>query len=316
MLPGTLPLHDHSNRQSFEDTWGWPVSMNRGKTLMEFMEDSLDKKIKAMYIMGGNPAFSLPDSGRMAEALEKVDFLVVQDMFLTETAERADVVLPSMGWPQKNGTYVNTERRIQTLKSAIKHKGKEDWRMLMEVGNRAGLKLKYNSEKDIMAEIAATVPLYRDLEYSDIEKGIDLWPYRGKPSPDTFFEPSDEIFLKFPLTQRQEVFIMLDKPLHLKGTVSRHSPALQSVNPEPVARIHPATADRLGFAEGDTAEISTHTGSLVLKIKLDTDVPENVIFLTNSFRDNGIFKLLGYNKEPLTGAPVLQYPEATIKKVE
>jgi NADH-quinone oxidoreductase chain G len=316
MLPGELPVRISRYRRQFEEAWGVPVSMNPGKTLMEFMEGAGKGYIKAMYVMGENPAFNLPDSGLAKDALGGLEFLVVQDIFMSETAELAHVVLPAMCWPEKDGTYTNLERRTQTLKRAVKGKGMEDWKILAEVGRRAGLDMPYGSAEDIMAEIARVSPLHRGLTYDEIEAGAGIWPHKAPPAEDEREAPDVAgLCEKAPMPEHDKIHLLHDKPLYLSGTLSRRSPALNSIYPAPTAKVSEATAAEYSLGEGDTVEVSSSRRKLALPLEIEKDMPDRAVLLTNNFDGAGIMSLLGYNIEPLTRAPVLISVNAYIQKV-
>ncbi|MBI4710416.1 MAG: molybdopterin-dependent oxidoreductase, partial [Nitrospirae bacterium] len=172
MLPGGRPLGISDFRKRFETEWKTAVPVKEGLTLMKIIEAAKEKKIKAMYIMGENPVFNLPDGARIKESLSSLDFLVVQDIFLTETAELADVVLPAACWPEKEGTFTNLERRVQLLRKAVNASpGMEDWRIITALSGKMGCKMAYSDAEEIMQEIARVSPLYKDLTYGEIAKG-------------------------------------------------------------------------------------------------------------------------------------------------
>jgi NADH-quinone oxidoreductase chain G len=312
MLPGQRPVDIPSFRKRYEEVWAQEVPSEKGLTLMEMMEAASGGSIKAMYVMGENPAFNLPDSGYVRNALEKLEFLVVQDIFMTETAEMAHVVLPALGWAEKEGTYTNLERRIQLLKKAVNKPEMEDWRIISEIGRKIGLKMHYDSAEDIMKEIAEVSPTHAGLTYKDIEKGSYIWPYKGKPLTVDF---------EFPALKHAEsavsgdtFFLNIEKPLFHSGTLSRRSPALNSIYPEALLRLNPETAVAHSLKDGDTAKVSTEKGSLSLKVKTDPDVPPSALFLTNTFEGKGVMGLLGYGIEPNTKAPIIRYKGIRIEK--
>jgi predicted molibdopterin-dependent oxidoreductase YjgC len=315
MLPGEMPVANQAFRHRCETAWGSPVSMTPGKALMDIMEGAPNGHVKAMYVMGSNPAFNLPDSGLATEALRGLDFLVVQDIFMTETAELAHVVLPAMGWAEKEGTFTNLERRIQVLGQAVTGKGMEDWKILSGIGTRAGVEMPYLSAEDIMAEIATVSPLHSGLTYGDIRDGMDLWPYKGEPvSHASRLEP-EKLLEKPSVPEPEGLYLMLESPLFHSGTMSRRSQALMDVYPAPSAGVNPKTAEKISALEGDAVEVSTARGSLMLPLRIERGIPEHTVLLTNNFKSTGFFSLLMYNKEPLTGAPVPAAAEARIKKV-
>jgi NADH-quinone oxidoreductase chain G len=314
-LPGNVPLARESARMRLESLWDAPVPEKEGLTLMEFIEAAGAGSVRALYVMGENPAYSLPDSAFVRKALGRLDFLVVQDIFMTETAEMADVVLPAAGWAEKEGTYVNLERRIQWMGKAVHGKAREDWRILSAVGEGMGLAMPYDSAADVMAEMAKASPLYSGLTYEDIQEGGALWPYRASPKRHTSLkdlEPA-RFYPQPPAPGRKPLSLALEKPLFHSGTLSRNSQALMSIMSAPVLRVGRETAERFSLAEGDMAEVASSTGSITLPVKID-DVPESVVYLTNTFRDKGAMGLFGYTLEAVTKAPVLESSGVRIRK--
>ncbi len=284
-----------------------------GLTLMEIMEGASEGKIRAMYVMGENPAFNLPDSFAAAGALGKLEFLVVQDIFMTETARLAHVVLPASSWAEKEGTYTNLERRLQRLRKAMNGPAMEDWRIISEVGKKTGMRMQYNSPEDIMKEIVRISPLHAGLTYKNIEKGVDLWPYLGEMAREDFrFELSPDAF-KPPAPQ--EIYLTVENPLFHSGTLSRKSPALLSIYPEAVMRLNPETAERFNLKDADTATLSTEKGALPpLKVRLDEGVGPGIVFVSNNFEGKGVMGLMGYSLDPLTRAPIPEGRQVSIKK--
>lgn len=317
MLPGERPVSVWSFRNKYEDVWGVELPAEEGMTLMESVEAARAGSLKAMYVMGENPAFNFPDSGLVRDALGRLEFLVVQDIFMTETAEMADVVLPATSWAEKEGTYVNLERRIQRLRQVVNYEGQcmDDWMILSKVGTRMGLSMPYNSAESVMAEITSVSPLYAGLTYEDIERGADLWPYKGKPLRHTTLKDLElnMVYRKPRAPEKKPLRLALEKPLFHSGTMSRASSALNGICPEPVVRLDRSTAGRFGLEDGGLATVLSSRGNITLKVKID-DVPESVLYMTNNFRDKGVMALMEYSLEPLTKAPVLESNDVLIRK--
>lgn len=316
MLPGYRPIGLADFRKRYESSWGASVPAESGITLFEMIDAVEEGSIKAMYVMGENLVFNLPNSKKIESALKNIEFLVVQDIFLTETARIADVVIPSLSWAEKDGTYTNLERRIQRLRKALENDGMEDWRIIAEISKNMGIAMNYLSSDDIMTEISEVSPLYRGLTYDEIGKGGVLWPYTGEPLRGVL----EEIMIKdiSPLKPRAsdgKLYIVIEKPLFHSGTLSRKSVALNSIYPEAVVRINPVLSERLGLKNGDIVSVSTEFGTLNLPVVFDTTVNESAVMLTNNFEGRGAFRLLGYNLDPITKAPGIEGCEVTIQKI-
>jgi NADH-quinone oxidoreductase chain G len=313
MLPGGRPLNIHDFKRKFETEWGGPIPDEDGKTLFEIIEGAGKKSIKALYIMGENPVFNLPDGTYVKNALQSLDFLVVQDIFLTETARMADVVLPARGWTEKTGTYTNLERRIQLQKKAVNTaSGMEDWKIISEISVKMGYKMAYSDAENIMDEIAMVSPLYRDLTYREIGKGNCLWPYHGEPLRGEIHElPA---MVDTANVYNAEFYLTLEKPLFHSGTLSRRSPALMKICPEPTLKMSWAAAQKLGLQDGDRAQVLTAAGSSEAPVTIDDSIKDNKVLLSNNFEGKGLFDLLTYKLDPVTRAPGIEGCEVRIIK--
>ncbi|RJQ44482.1 MAG: hypothetical protein C4538_10010, partial [Nitrospiraceae bacterium] len=314
MLPGGRPLNVYEFRRKFEEAWKGTVPPDDGLTLLEMIDGARNGKIRSMYIMGENPLFNLPDGQYIREALQSLDFLVVQDIFLTETAEIADVVLPAMGWTEKTGAYTNLERRIQLQKKAVNTlSGMEDWRIISGISGKMGYAMDYNEVQDIMTEMANVSPLYRDLTYREISSGNCLWPYHGEPlrgESTRVPEESEEA------ADYMEVFYLaVEKPLFHSGTLSGRSPALMKIYPEPLLRIGALVAKKIGLSEGDKVQFFTQAGSREALVSLDDSIRDNRIYYSNNFKGSGVLSLMSYKMDKVTKAPGIEGCEVKIKKL-
>ncbi len=315
MLPGGRPVSIHDFRHKFEDSWKGNVPVEEGLTMMEMMEGMKNREIKALYIMGDNPVFNLPYRSFIREALEALDFLVVQDMYLSETAEMADVVLPSKGWTEKEGTYTNLERRVQLQRKAVQvSRGMEDWKIISDISCKMGYQMSYPDSAGVMDEIAEVSPLYRDLTYREISKGHCLWPYHGEPLRGKINEIP-------PVTDSKgeynaDFYLAPDKPLFHSGTLSRRSPSLNRISPVPELKISRETADRLGLTGGERVRFRTSLGSGEAPVYIDDAIKDNRVLFSNNFRDNGVYRLMKYTMDRITKAPGIEGCEVTIEKMQ
>ncbi len=313
MLPGGRPIDVGDFKHKFESAWKGAIPEDYGLTLMEIIEGIRNKQVRALYVMGENLVFNLPGGSYIKEALQALDFLVVQDIFLTETAELADVVLPALGWAEKDGTYTNLERRIQLLKKAIdSSSGLEDWKILSEISSIMGYRMDYSSAEKIMDEIAKVSPLYRDLTYKEISAGDCLWPYHGEPLRGEI----KEVFVAAGKAQdyKADFYLSLEKPLFHSGTLSRRSFALRKICPEPTLKIGYHQAEKLGLKEGDHVDVSTAQGSINVPVSVDDSIKDNRVLLGNNFEGKGVFNLLSYKIDAITKAPGIEGCEVKIEK--
>lgn len=313
LLPGYRPLGYAEFRKKYEIAWKSPLPEQPGLTIFEMIEAAKSGLLKAMYIMGENPVFNMPNSKEVEAALKKVDFLIVQDIFLTESARLADVVLPALSWSEKNGTYTNMERRIQRLRKAVTREGMEDWRIVLEIARNMGSKMNYEDSENVFFEISRVSPLHRDLGYEEIEKGTAIYPYKGEPLRSL----TEEIRTQKggSIESAGKLYLRLERPLFHSGTLSRKSQALVNIYAGAVARISPGTAGRLSLKDGDIIRISSGIGSLDLPLAVEKAVEDSVLMLTNNFEGRGAFSLMEYSIDPVTKAPVIDGNVVTVEKV-
>jgi len=312
LLPGYRPLAYAEFRKRYENAWDTTLSETPGLHLFEMIDAAKKGSLKAMYIMGENPVFNLPNSRDVQASLKNIDFLVVQDIFLTETARLADVVFPALSWAEKEGTFTNMERRLQRLRKAVDRDGMEDWKIISEISRNMAIKMNYSSAEDIFTEIARVSPLHRDLSYTSMGKGDAIYPYKGEPLRGM---PGEIVTNNARLTSAGgELYLRLERPLFHSGTLSRKAVALVNIYPTAVARISPALASSLALREGDMVRLSTSAGALDLPVAIDGSVDGPFVMLTNNFEGKGVFSLMEYEIDPVTKAPCIDNNQVTIEK--
>ncbi len=315
MLPGGRPVDIDAFRVEFEGPWECDIPPDKGLTLMEMFEGAKNKSVKAMYVMGENPAYNLPLNAFVKDALDSLDFLVVQDIFLSETAELADVVLPALGWSEKDGTYTNLERRIQLLRKAVEgQSGMDDWRIISEISKNMGYPMDYSGAEEIMEEIANVSPLYRGLTYNALAEGGSMWPYHGEPLRGEVEVIPDPVPVRH--DYGSDLYLTLERPLFHSGTISRRSSALRKIYPEPSLKIGAGNAEKLGLKNGEKVNVSTEHGNTDLMVAIDDSIRDNRVLLSNNFKGKGAFGLLGCRIDPVTKAPGTEGCEVTVRKME
>jgi NADH-quinone oxidoreductase chain G len=317
MLPGGRPLTVESFRRRYEELLGVEVSPKQGLSLMEMIDGANSNTIKAMYILGENIVSSIPNSKYVKEALSRLELLVVHDIFMTETSQLADVVLPSLSWSEKEGSYTNLERRMQRLQRAVEGNGMEDWQAIAEISKMLGFDMDYKSSRDVMAEIARVSPLYKDIIYEDMAEGRCMWPYKGEPlrhglSIEDIEIPDVQSLMMRP--DKNKVYIGADYPLFHADTLSSNSAALHSISPKPYVKVSKVLADNLSIADGDYVSVHTDSGSIELAVYVDSDLPENIVLMPFDFKDKGICKIMKWKMHPVTKSPIVDFTEAVIKK--
>jgi NADH-quinone oxidoreductase chain G len=312
-LPGYRPVAYHEFRKRYEDTWKMSLPEAAGMDIFEMIDAATKGSLKAMYVMGENPIFNLPDSKGVEAALKNLEFLVVQDIFLTETAKLADVVFPALSWAEKEGTFTNMERRLQRLRKSVSRKGMEDWRIVAEVGRNMGMKTNYSASEDIFEEISRVSPLHRDLSYEDIGKNGVIYPYKGEPLRST---PGEIVTDRGGASVSDgKLYLKVERPLFHSGTLSRKAPALVNINSGASARIGTSTAAALGLKDGTVVRVSTKKGSFELPVAIDESVDGPAVLLTNNFEGKGAFMLTEYRIDAATKAPCVDENQITLEKV-
>jgi formate dehydrogenase alpha subunit len=333
VYPGYQAVSDPAVREKFETAWGCSLSPVPGVTLVEMIEAAYRKDVKALYLVGENPALSDPDVQHVRQALARLDFLVVQDIFLSETAEFAHVVLPAASFAEKDGTFTNTERRAQRVRKAIEPIGdsKPDWWIVCQVAQRLGAKgFDFANPSDIMEEIRSLTPSYGGISYRRLENGGLQWPC---PTDD---HPGTPILHRNTFVRGKGRFIPLrytppaempdeDYPLILTtgrslyhfhtGTMTRKVTGLNVIEPEGAVEINPEDASRLGIVQGDRIKISSRRGEVVAKAKVTRALPPGVVFMTFHFAESAANILTNPELDPVSKIPELKVSAVRIEKV-
>jgi formate dehydrogenase major subunit len=299
-LPGDLPGYQKINKpeviEKFNNAWGVKLSTNPGLTVPEMIIKAHEGHVKLMYIMGENPMVSDPDTNHVRESLGNLDFLIVQDIFLTETAELADLVLPASTFAEKDGTFTNTERRIQRVRKAIEPVGesKPDWVILMEIMNKLGYNKTYNNPMEIMEEIASVTPSYGGIDYERIEEEGIQWPCPSKDHPGTKFLHKGKfsrgkgLFNAIEYTPSVELADD-EYPLVLTTgrilyqyhtrTMTDKSEGLTKIAPESYIEMNPKLAAELKIEDGEKVKVSSRRGEIFTKAKVTDTITNNVVFI-------------------------------------
>lgn len=290
VFPGYQRVTDEAIRRKFEDAWGVPLSGEVGLTVVEIINAAAEGRVKGLYVMAENPMMSDPNLNHVREGLENLDFLVVQDIFLTETAQMADVVLPGVSFAEKDGTYTNTGRRVQRVRKALPNVGNshQDWEIVCDVARRMGYEMHYTSPAEIMGEIAALTPIYGGMHYDRLDGDGLQWPCPDHKHPGTpylhqgrfsrgrgMFTPVD--FIPPAEWPDEEYPFLLSTGRILyhfhTGSLTRRSRALDAIVPEGYIEMNPADADRIGIADGEPVRVRSRRGETPMKVKV-TDWPD------------------------------------------
>ncbi len=319
MLPSGRPLEVEVFRKKCEEALGFAIPQTRGLTYVEMIEAAHAGRIKALLVMGEDTVMNLPGRGYVRDALRNVEFLVVQDGFLTETARCADVVLPGVSWGEREGTFTNLERRIQVTEKAVEGGGLAEWKTISEISRKLGLEMNYGGVMDIFAEIARVSHIFRDLTYEDIKRGNCMWPYKGEPLRHDAHIKGIELPGMFPGTGRRSVAngVQVRGEAHIfhARNASRYSPALESISPEPYVKMSEFLADSLSIEDGERVEVSTEAGRVTVSARRDPGLPENIILMP-PFEKGGFLEIARWKVNPAIRVPALDDNRAAIRKRE
>jgi formate dehydrogenase alpha subunit len=326
---GYQPVTNESVRAKFEEAWGHAPPTRLGLTVTAMVDAAHHGDLRALYVLGENPMVSDPDINHVREALEQCEFLIVQDIFPTETAQLADVVLPGTTFVEKDGTFTGTDRRIQQIRQAIEPLGdsRYDWAIIADLAKRmngtdrrapyAGW--EYDSPAAIMDEIAALTPVYGGVSYTRLEKGGDLqWPvptadHPGTPylhkdrfsrglghfSPVSFKEPAEAPDDEYPLTLTTGRIMFH----YHTGSMTRRSEKLDQEVPEGYVEVSPEDADRLGLGKSQPVRVVSRRGEIETKAWITRRVPPGVVFIPFHFAEAAANVLTNNALDPIAKIP-------------
>ena len=332
VLSGYQNVADETVRTKFENAWKVKLSDKPGITLIEMMHAIEAGKIKALYVMGEDPLLTDPNLTHIREAMQKIEFLVVQDIFLIETARYADVVLPGVSFAEKEGTFTNTERRVQRVRKAIDPLGdaKPDWQIISALSEKMGYSMTYSNPSEIMDEIAQLTPSYGGITYDRLEVSGLQWPCPNKEHPGTRFLHKDKFtrglgklhpvkYVESPeLPNKEYPFILTTGRVlyhYHSGNMSRHSAHLNEYYPEGSLEISPADAKLLGCQDGNLLEVKSRRGKIQIKAKVTERSPQGVVFATFHFREAAVNLLTIDKLDPTAKIPEYKVCAVSIRKV-
>jgi formate dehydrogenase alpha subunit len=322
-LPGYLSIDDAQNRKKFEERWGGQLSVRTGLTALEMMEQAREGKVKAMLIMGENPVASFPQPAHVKKALAFLDFLVVTDMFLTETARVATVVLPVASFAEKDGTFTNFEGRVQRLHKAIEPAGDSlpDGEIVMRLARMMGSPMPYASPQQVIDEIEEMVPFYRHFAHTDVDAmGLDLSEVGGNtpgtrrlhrglfPSGFGRFSPVEFVPQQDIATDGYPFILMVGSSRYHFGTGSRSSRSarLKRFCPEAFLELSGDDAKDLGISDGDKVKVISAQGELLTSTRVSYTLPRGLLYMPISFPASPVYELFSTIIDHQTKAPALK----------
>lgn len=303
VYPGYQKVTDSLVQKKFEKAWGTGLNPNPGYMIPDMFQSILEGQLKAMYIVGEDPALTDADANHVRKALESLDFLVVQDLFLTATAKLADVVLPGASFAEKTGTFTNTERRVQMVNKAIDPigKAKADWRIICDLAGRMGHHFIYKSTSEIMKEIASLTPQYSGITHERLGSRGMQWPVPGEDHYGTKFLHKDRfargkgLFMPVEAGKADELpdkdypfLLTTGRKLTQYNTSTRHSRVLEEHAPEEYAELNPLDAKRLKLDDGEIVRIASRRGELRTKVMVTDRVPQGVVFMTLHYAESPV----------------------------
>ncbi len=334
--PDYQPVDRRQFIEFFEDFWQHELDHKRGLTVVEIMNAVHAGEIKGMYIEGENPAMSDPDLQHARQALAKLEHLVVQDLFLTETCFHADVILPASAFAEKSGSFTNTDRRVQLARQVISPPGdaRQDWWIIQEIARRIGLDWNYAGPAEVFAEMASTMPSLKNISWDRLEReGAVTYPV---DSPD---KPGNEIIFAngFPTPSGRGKIVPArllppdeipddEYPMVLStgrvlehwhtGSMTRRTEVLDALEPEAVAFMSPRELGRFGLRPGDFIQVETRRGAVELKVRADRDVPQNMVFMPFCYAEAAANLLTNPALDPFGKIPEFKFCAARVTPVD
>jgi len=332
--PDYQSVSDPAIQSNFENLWSVPLDPERGLTVVEIMDAVHAGNIRGMYIMGENPAMSDPNTNHVREAFAKLEHLVVQEIFLTETAFFADVILPATAWPEKDGTVTNTNRQIQMGRKAVDAPDgvMPDWWIIQKLAQRMGLDWNYAHPSDVFAEMKQCMSSFDNISWARLEGESSVtYPCDSETAPGNDVLFSDG----FPTPSRRGKFVPADiippnempdaeYPMVLStgrqlehwhtGAMTRRSQTLDNLEPEAVAHLAPNEMDRLGIQPGEAIEVATRRGRISLKARADTGIPKGVVFVPFCYAEASANMLTNPALDPIGKIPEFKFCAAKVEK--
>ncbi len=331
-LPGYGKVTDEATRKRYEESWSVELPPEVGLTVVEMM-NACGGGVRAMFVMGENPLISDPDLNHVREQLGKLDFLVVSELFLSETAEMADVVLPIASFAEKDGTFTATDRRVQRVNKAIEPLGdsRPDWQVLSQIADLLGYPMEYDSPGEIMDEIACLAPIYGGISHRRLEEEDLRWPCTAPDHPGTrilhqgkfsrglgrfqsveYRPPAEEPDKSYPyiLTTGRLLFHW-----HT-GTMTRRSGTLTDQVNEAFVEISVKDAADIGVDDGDIVRVKSRRGEITLKVDVTDRIKDGVVFIPFHFSEAAANVLTNPALDPLAKIPEFKVCAVQVERVE
>ncbi|XKR50503.1 formate dehydrogenase subunit alpha [Enterococcus faecalis] len=331
-FPGYQKVNNPEVIDKFEKAWHVPLNRNTGLTSTKVLPARTAGNVKGLYIFGEDPIVTDPDTGHVRQALESLDFLVVQELFMTETVAYADVVLPGISYAEKDGTFTNTERRVQRVRKAVEPRGqaREDYEIFCEVMTRMGYPCAYESAKEIMKEISAVTPSFGGINYERLEKESLQWPCRSLTDPGTpimhvgSFARGKGLFKAIPYKQAQELpdeeypyLMSTGRMLYHYNTraMTGRTEGINQIANHSYIEINAVDAQALGIQEGDKVEVHSRRGKIETYAAVGNRVFPQEVFMTFHFPDGNVNEITNAVFDDIATIPEYKVCAVAIKPV-
>ena len=325
---GYQKVDDPATNERMAKAWGVDLPSQPGLTVTQMIDKTLSGDTRALYIIGENPMVSDPDLNHVRKSLDSLEFLVVQDIFMTETAQMADVVLPSVAFAEKDGTFTNTERKIQRLRKALDPPGsaREDSDIICDLSSRMGYPMSYESSLAVMEEIASITPSYCGINYERLEQGGIYWPCTGTDHPGTpclhvdqftcglgvfhatdYIPPAELPDEEFPL------YLTTGRLLYQyhTGTMTMKSPGLNAIAPECFVEISPEDAKNYHIKDGELLRVTSRRGEIRAKARISEESRPGTIFIPFYYAGAAANTLTNSSLDPAAKIP--EYKVCAVK---
>ena len=315
-FPGYPSVLDEAAKAKFSEAYGVPMPDTVGLRIPEMLDAAVEGKLKAMFIMGEDPALTDADANHVRRALQSLDFLVTQNIFMTETAQYADVFLPAALYAEKDGTFTNTERRVQRVRKAVEPPGecRPDWEIILDLAGRLGYPMPFSSPEEVFEEVRTVIPTFAGISWDRIDREGGLqWPCTSEDHPGTQylhqgkftrgrgllqgipFEPPAEI-----VDDEYPTLLTTGRMLYQYNISTRISASLEMLRPHELAMVNPEDASRLGFEDGELIRVSSRRGSISTHIQVTDRVAPGVVFMTFHYKESPVNELTNSAGDPVT----------------
>jgi predicted molibdopterin-dependent oxidoreductase YjgC len=332
VYPGYQAVSSPEVQKKFEDAWGKPLSPKPGLTILEMMQGCIDGKIKGMVVLGENPVMSDPDSNHVKHALESAEFFMIIDIFPTPTTQIADLVLPAASFAEVNGSFTNSERRVQMVRKAIEPiPGKTNWQIIQELSTLLGYPMRYESEEQIFNEMASLTPSYGGMSYARLDQDGLCWPCPTPDHPGTPFLHVGKFSRGLGLFHAVEYKPPAEVPdedypfwmttgteyaHYLTATMTRRCTTLDKEMPELMVDISAEDGARMKIEHGEYVRVSSRRGTLVSRVQITRRVKPGMVFMPLHYEEAAVNLLTNSAMDPISKTPEYKVCAVKIERLD